>query len=498
MARDVHRPAVPPERARRTTRSRPGAAILPAVVFMVHRRAAVGQAHRGHGLAVHAALRLRLLLPRVPHHAARSGTPTAPYWQVGLGYAFIGAGVGLAGTPASHSLTGSVPVRRAGMASATADLQRDLGGAIMQSILGALLTAGYAAAFAKLIAGSSERSVSTNVQSAAHEVVLQRGEHRRAVPAVLEADHRRRTDVVHRRRRLGLRRGAGRDRPRRRARVLHVPEARRRARAPRRVPLRGHRAAPRSPHPGDLTQSISVRVRPQWPGSATPTSRRNGGPPTSRSCRQPGSCAVLVGHVGADAVERQRQPLQHAQQPVRQHGRTGEGRLRARVDLGRARGRASCCSRPGSSGSRGTARSPPPARGASPRLLNELLGTHDIQGLGVNVRIGDGPVFPVVNVAIITALAFGLVAVPRAPAATDLRPRHPAGVRGRDVPGRRVPGRRARRHPRGLRGGGAGAGRVRLAGWSAVDRRGHAPRSPTWGTRSRASPTPTRPSRAPR
>src|SRR3954452_4435750 len=52
----------------------------------------------------------------------------SPYWEVGLAYAFIGAGVGLAGTPASHSLTSSVPVRRAGMASATADLQRDLGG----------------------------------------------------------------------------------------------------------------------------------------------------------------------------------------------------------------------------------------------------------------------------------------------------------------------------------------------------------------------------------
>jgi hypothetical protein len=38
------------------------------------------------------------------------------------------------------------------MASATADLQRDLGGAIMQSILGALLTAGYAAAVAAAIA----------------------------------------------------------------------------------------------------------------------------------------------------------------------------------------------------------------------------------------------------------------------------------------------------------------------------------------------------------
>lgn len=77
-----------------------------------------------------------------------------PYWQVGLGYALVGIGVGFAGTPASHSLTGSVPVRRAGMASATADLQRDLGGAIMQSILGALLTAGYATAASAAIAAS--------------------------------------------------------------------------------------------------------------------------------------------------------------------------------------------------------------------------------------------------------------------------------------------------------------------------------------------------------
>jgi len=77
------------------------------------------------------------------------------YWKVGLGYAFIGIGVGFAGTPASHSLTGSVPVDRAGMASGTADLQRDLGGAIMQSILGALLTASYGAAFGAAIANAS-------------------------------------------------------------------------------------------------------------------------------------------------------------------------------------------------------------------------------------------------------------------------------------------------------------------------------------------------------
>jgi EmrB/QacA subfamily drug resistance transporter len=93
-------------------------------------------------------------------------TDSSHYWVVGLGYAFVGAGVGFAGTPASHSLTGSVPVKRAGMASGTADLQRDLGGAIMQSILGALLTAGYASAFTKLIAGSPQSSsVTDNVQS---------------------------------------------------------------------------------------------------------------------------------------------------------------------------------------------------------------------------------------------------------------------------------------------------------------------------------------------
>jgi len=93
-------------------------------------------------------------------------TDHSAYWQVGLAYAFIGLGVGLAGTPASHSLTGSVPVRRAGMASATADLQRDLGGAIMQSILGALLAAGYATAFTKQVSASPNAgNVSASVEA---------------------------------------------------------------------------------------------------------------------------------------------------------------------------------------------------------------------------------------------------------------------------------------------------------------------------------------------
>ena len=42
------------------------------------------------------------------------------------------------------------------MASGTADLQRDLGGAIMQSIFGALLTAGYASAMSAAITSSGQ------------------------------------------------------------------------------------------------------------------------------------------------------------------------------------------------------------------------------------------------------------------------------------------------------------------------------------------------------
>jgi MFS transporter, DHA2 family, multidrug resistance protein len=50
------------------------------------------------------------------------------------------------------------------MASGTADLQRDLGGAIMQSNFGALLTAGYAAAAGAAIT-SSGTNVTTSVRN---------------------------------------------------------------------------------------------------------------------------------------------------------------------------------------------------------------------------------------------------------------------------------------------------------------------------------------------
>jgi DHA2 family multidrug resistance protein-like MFS transporter len=86
------------------------------------------------------------------------------YWKVALTYVFVGAGVGLAGPPTSNTLTRSVPAKRIGMASGTADLQRDLGGAIIQSIMGAFLAAGYAAAAGAAITASGT-NVTTSVEN---------------------------------------------------------------------------------------------------------------------------------------------------------------------------------------------------------------------------------------------------------------------------------------------------------------------------------------------
>ena len=131
-----------------------GAAFLPAVVFMVlvaPRSAKLIEARGarftllfGYVFLLGAFLAMLLLWKE-----------SSSYWEIAIAYAFIGIGVGLAGTPASHSLTSSVPVRRAGMASGTADLQ---------SIFGALLTAGYATAAGSLIS-SSGKNVSSSTQA---------------------------------------------------------------------------------------------------------------------------------------------------------------------------------------------------------------------------------------------------------------------------------------------------------------------------------------------
>jgi EmrB/QacA subfamily drug resistance transporter len=140
-----------------------GAAILPAVVFMVlvAPRSAMLVEARGARFTLLCGYVFLLVAFITMLVLWKEGSS---YWEIAIAYIFMGIGVGFAGTPASHSLTGSVPVSRAGMASGTADLQRDLGGAIMQSIFGALLTAGYATAAGSLIS-SSGNDVTASTQA---------------------------------------------------------------------------------------------------------------------------------------------------------------------------------------------------------------------------------------------------------------------------------------------------------------------------------------------
>ena len=94
-------------------------------------------------------------------------TMETPYILVGVPYLLVGLGAGIALTPASRSLTSSVPVDHVGMASGTSDLQRDLGGAVMQAILGSLLTAGYATRMLSQIESSPEASsITASTESA--------------------------------------------------------------------------------------------------------------------------------------------------------------------------------------------------------------------------------------------------------------------------------------------------------------------------------------------
>jgi DHA2 family multidrug resistance protein-like MFS transporter len=72
--------------------------------------------------------------------AWRPGASVA--WVVAA-YAIHGIGIGFGSTPATHALSASTPVRQAGMGSASADLMKDLGGAVFQALLGSVLAVVY-------------------------------------------------------------------------------------------------------------------------------------------------------------------------------------------------------------------------------------------------------------------------------------------------------------------------------------------------------------------
>lgn len=65
------------------------------------------------------------------------------YWHLAIGLALFGAGMGLAGTPATAAIVSSLPVSKQGVGSAVNDLSRELGSALGIAILGSALSAAY-------------------------------------------------------------------------------------------------------------------------------------------------------------------------------------------------------------------------------------------------------------------------------------------------------------------------------------------------------------------
>lgn len=73
-----------------------------------------------------------------------------------VAYLLVGVGIGMAATPASRSLSASIPISKAGMSSGSMDLTKDLGGAVFQAILGTLLAVVYSRYFVQAFASLPE------------------------------------------------------------------------------------------------------------------------------------------------------------------------------------------------------------------------------------------------------------------------------------------------------------------------------------------------------
>ena len=193
-----------------------------------------------------------------------------PYWEIGLAYALVGIGVGFASTPAAHSLTGSVPTTRVGMASGTADLQRDLGGAVMQSICRSPPHGGLRIRVRrKHRRGARRQPGLRRHRVAADEVLRQRRGDDPAVPEVLPGHHLSSKGRIPGRQQLGLHRRPRRGGVRGRPRLLLLSAQGRRSDPGRRLPRGRQWGRPRR---RQLTRSESGsrRARRRFPGSRRP------------------------------------------------------------------------------------------------------------------------------------------------------------------------------------------------------------------------------------
>jgi hypothetical protein len=70
-------------------------------------------------------------------------TTTTGYPRLGVAMLMLGAGLGMAGAPATESIMGSLPRNRAGVGSALNDTAREVGGALGVAIVGSIVSSIY-------------------------------------------------------------------------------------------------------------------------------------------------------------------------------------------------------------------------------------------------------------------------------------------------------------------------------------------------------------------
>src|SRR5215217_1944984 len=139
---------------------------LPAAVFVAAAARPAGRMITSRGSRVPLALGLAVTGVGFLGMALLFGTAASAV-VVGIVYGVLGLGIGLAGPPSSSSLMGSVPVARAGMGSASNDLQRDFGGALFQAVMGTLLAVEYTRYFTKAFAALPPQQAQQLSQQAA-------------------------------------------------------------------------------------------------------------------------------------------------------------------------------------------------------------------------------------------------------------------------------------------------------------------------------------------
>jgi EmrB/QacA subfamily drug resistance transporter len=79
-------------------------------------------------------------------------TPTTPYWALGLGLVVMSMGMGTIMAPATDAVMGAVPLAKAGVASATNDVARQVAGAVGVAVIGSAFNSAYSSNVASAVA----------------------------------------------------------------------------------------------------------------------------------------------------------------------------------------------------------------------------------------------------------------------------------------------------------------------------------------------------------